>query len=80
MITRLKKLRLEKGLTQKELAQYIWFGTSHNSLVWAFENLKHRDNPVYSAVSEKYACEQFAFALNYEGDPMELLDLVEEDG
>ncbi|HAM08015.1 MAG TPA: hypothetical protein DCP66_04365 [Collinsella sp.] len=79
MITRLKKLRLQKGMTQKELSQYVWFGTSCNSLVWAFENLKHRDNSVYGSVDERYACEQFAFALNYDGDPMELLELVEED-
>lgn len=64
MITRLAQLRKRRGMTQKELSLYACFAPLYISFLES--GLRDR-------------LQMLAHALNYDGDPMELLELVEED-
>lgn len=72
-MTLLKKLRLEAGMTQNELAAYVCYGPRNGGVVSCFERNRHREHPAFSTLNENRALRQFAFALGYLGDPHDLL-------
>lgn len=65
-ITRLAEMRKRKQMTQAELASHALCHAPWISML--------------ESKSLKGVLQRAAYALAYEGDPMELLDLVEEDG
>ena len=76
LTTLLRTLREERGMTQTELALYVPLYNG-GGFVSCIERLKHKENPMYPGIDEKRALKQFAFALRYEGDPMDLLKEVD---
>lgn len=72
LTTLLRKLRKERGMSQRELGAYMGWSRGGQAVVSEFERLKHRENPTYLRL-ENHVLRSFAFALRYEGDPMDLL-------